>query len=253
MMKIKGNDMKEFEFYEKLKDWNFDKINYKTESLTDWELYSELKNVVNDSSVVLDLGTGGGEKVIKHFPKCKEIIATDFSPQMIITANKNLKESERRDIKFKVMDNLKMNVKNDYFDVVVARHTCIDANQIYEALKKGGKLLVRGVDKLDCWSLKMFFNSGAGFDENKSISQIDYENIINAGFKNVELIPIHVREYFETKEDLMKLLLKVPILSDFDLNKKIDIELLDKYILDNTSEKGILLLRRYYGIVAEKI
>ena len=29
-------------------------------------------------------------------------------------------------------------------------------------------------------------------------------------------------------------------------------ERLDKYIADNKSEKGILLIRRYYGIVAEK-
>ena len=96
------------------------------------------------------------------------------------------------------------------------------------------------------------FGKGTGYDETKPISVIDYENITKTGFKNVELIPIHVREYFNTKEDLMKLLMKVPILNEFMKNAKIDLDLLDKYILENTTEKGILLIRRYYGIIATK-
>ena len=153
-----------------------------------------------------------------------------------------------------------MDTPDDYFDVVVARHTCIDAKQIYKTLKNGGKLLLRGVDKLDCWQLKRLFGKGQSYFDEKPISVIDYENILDAGFKHVELIPIHVREFYKTKEDLMALLLKTPILMDFseveendNLELKgIDEKLIDKYIEENTFEKGILLIRRYYGIIATK-
>ena len=252
--------MTELEFYQKIKDWDFSKINYISESLTSWDMYEELNISVTKSSKVLDLGTGGGERVLKNFPDCKEILGTDFSSEMINTANINLEKSGRNNITFKVMDNLNMTTEDNYFDVVVARHTCIDAKQIYKTLKKDGKLILRGVDKLDCWSLKLMFNKGQAFNDIKPISVIDYENIIKAGFKHVELIPIHVREYFKTKEDLLALLLKTPILQDFSEvdvndsieNEMIDINMLDKYIKENTSEKGILLIRRYYGIVAVK-
>lgn len=252
--------MTELEFYQKIKDWDFSKINYISESLTSWDMYEELNISVTKSSKVLDLGTGGGERVLKNFPDCKEILGTDFSSEMINTANVNLEKSGRNNITFKVMDNLNMTTEDNYFDVVVARHTCIDAKQIYKTLKKDGKLILRGVDKLDCWSLKLMFNKGQAFNDIKPISVIDYENIIKAGFKHVELIPIHVREYFKTKEDLLALLLKTPILQDFSEvdvndsieNEMIDINMLDKYIKENTSEKGILLIRRYYGIVAVK-
>lgn len=252
--------MKELEFYQKIKDWDFSRIKYITESLTSWDMYEELKNCATANSKVLDLGTGGGEKVLKYFPECKEILGTDFSSEMINTANDNLNKSKKKNISFKVMDNLNMTTEDNYYDIVVARHTCIDAKQIYKTLKKDGKLILRGVDKLDCWSLKLMFNKGQAFKDDKPISVIDYENIINAGFKHVELIPLHVREYFETKEDLLALLLKTPILQDFseiDANENlndgmIDIETLDKYIEENTFEKGILLIRRYYGIVAVK-
>ena len=104
------------------------------------------------------------------------------------------------------------------------------------------------------------FQRGQAYKDPKPISLIDYENIMDAGFKQVELIPIHVREYYRTKEDLLALLLKTPILNDFseiepneDLKQSpIDSTILDSYIKENETEKGILLLRRYYGIVAKK-
>ena len=250
----------ELEFYDSIKDWDFSMIKYIEENLTNWDLYKILNDYTSPDCKILDLGTGGGEKVIKNFPITKEIIATDFSQEMINTANKNLEKTERKDILFKQMDNLNMTTPNDYFDMVVARHTCIDANGIYKTLKNGGKLLLRGVDKLDWWQLKKLYGKGQAFKDDKPISLIDYENILDAGFKNVELVPIHIREYYKTKEDLLALLLKTPILSDFseteennfDDKDKINMNLLDKYIQKNTNEKGILLIRRYYGITAVK-
>lgn len=253
--------MKEKTFYETVSDWDFSQINYIEENYTNWNLYKELNKITTKDSKILDLGTGGGEKLLEFFPDCQEILGTDYSPEMIKTANKNLKNSQRKNISFEVMDNLNMTTKDNYYDIVVARHTVIDANQIYKTLKKDGKLLLRGVDKLDCWSLKLLFNKGQCFFDEKPISQMDYEDIINAGFKNIELIPIHVKEYYQTKEDLLALLLKAPILDDFSeigenvkvySNELPDMELLDKYIKENTYENGILLIRRYYGIVATK-
>lgn len=251
---------KELEYYEKVKNWDFDKFQIESEELTSWDLYDILKKITNEESKILDLGTGGGEKVIKYFPKCKEIIATDFSDEMIETANKNLIDSKRKNITFKLMDNLNMDVPDDYFDVVVARHTVTDPKQIYKCLKNGGYLLIRGVDMFDCYSLKLLFKKGQAFNDKKPISIIDYENVLDAGFKDVELVPIHVREYFKNKELFMAFLKKVPILADFSEEndfenyyvKEIDENLLDQYISNNTYDGKIRLLRRYYGIVAKK-
>ena len=119
-------------------------------------------------------------------------------------------------------------------------------------------------------SLRTLFstNSGLGYISTKSnllrnavsISEIDLENIKSAGFKEVSLTDIYINEYYKTKEDLIALLLKVPILDDFSeieentsLKKKdLDFNLLDEYIKNNTTERGILLKRKYYGIIAKK-
>lgn len=248
----------EYEFYNKLANWSFDNINCKCENFTNWVYEDEIKKHAKNNSKILDLGTAAGEKVLKTFPNCVEILATDFSKEMIKVANKNLKESGRKNITFRVMNNLKMNTPDNYFDIVTARHTVIDSKQIYKTLKPGGYLIVRGVDQLDCWSLKRMFNRGQGFYDKKPISLIDYEAILDAGFKNVELIPLHVIEYYKTKEDLYALLLKVPILNQFsnETGKReivpIENEIFEKYVTENTTEKGIRLIRRYYGIIANK-
>ena len=250
----------ELDYYNRIKNWDFSKINYEVESLTNWDMYKILNEKTTKNSRILDLGTGGGEKVINKFPEALEIVGTDFSQQMIKTAKENLTKSNKKNIKFKVMDNLNMDTPDNYFDIVVARHTCIDAKQIYKTLKNDGLLLLRGVDKLDCWQLKRLFNRGQAFNDIKPISQIDYENILDAGFRNVELIPIYDREYFKTKDDLLALLLKTPILDNFSeenentslIKKDIDMQKLDEYIRNNTTDKGILLRRRYYGITANK-
>ncbi len=253
--------MKEKEFYEKIKDWDFSHIKYETENLTNWDMYEILRNNVNSESRILDLGTGGGEKVLKYFPKVKEILATDFASEMIVTANNNLSKSGRNNITFKVMNNLKMEVPDNYFDIVVARNTTIDPKQIYKCLKDDGLLLIHGVDKMDCFELKRTYGQGQGMKDNKPISVIDYEKVLDAGFKNVELIPIHVREYYKTKQDLYALLLKTPIIDDFseidfednEFHKKVlDHSKIDKYIKENTDKKGIKLIRRYYGIIGKK-
>ena len=244
----------ELDFYEKTKNWSFDEFEIETEKLTDWDLYEILNKLSNKETKILDLGTGGGEKVLKEFPECAEIIGTDFSQEMINTANNNLRKSGRKNISFRLMDNLNMDVPNDYFDIVVARNTVINPQQIYDCLKPGGYLLIRGVDNFDCWSMKMLFGMGQGYNEEKPISIVDYENVINAGFKNVELVPIHEREYFKDSFVFKEFLKKVPILKDFsETDQDIDDELLEQYIRDNIFDGKIRLLREYYGITAQKL
>lgn len=249
----------EHDYYNDLANWSFKDIDYTSDLFTNWIYENEIKKHVNKSSKILDLGTAAGEKLLKDFPNCAEILGTDFSSEMIETANRNLLKSGRKNISFRIMDNLKMDTPDNYFDVVTARHTVVDPVQIYKTLKDNGHLILRGVDKLDCWSLKKLFGRGQAYNDLKPISLIDYESIIDAGFKDVELIPLHVIEYYKTKEDLYALLQKTPILDEIseeisqrNEKKPIEKDLFEQYVRENSTSKGIKLMRRYYGIIAKK-
>lgn len=250
----------EHNYYEKIGNWDFDQIKYKTEKLTSWDFYEKIKEYTTKDSICLDLGTGGGEKVLKYYPEVKKIYATDFSSQMINTAKENLKAYPNKNVEFMQMDNLNMTFENETFDLISARHTVIDAKQIYKALKPDGVLVIEGVDQKDCWALKTLFGRGQAYKDKNPISKIDYEALKEAGFSKIELIEIREDEYYETEEDLLALLLKTPILDDFSEEdnsefshrKEIEKDLFDKYVNEYKTEKGILLKRVLYGIIAKK-
>ena len=247
------------ERYEELGNWDFSNIKCFEEYENNWDMFEEIKKYANEKSLILDLGTGGGEKVFSKMPKnVGMIIGTDLSESMIKTAKENLKKHPEVKAKFAVMDNLKIKFPNEFFDIVSARHTVINAKEIFRVLKENGVLVVRGVDKYDCWDLKKLFGGGQSFNDEIPLSKRDFQEIKEAGFKDVKLIELKANEYYKTKEDLFALLLKVPILDGFSndvrneeiLNKKMD--LFEKYVKENLSPKGILLKRVYYGIVAKK-
>ena len=243
----------DFEYFEKMAHWSFDEFGIHEECLTDWDLYGLLNAAADKDSRILDLGTAGGEKILEFFPDCAEILGTDYSPAMIETAKENLAKSGRKNILFKVMDNLNMDVPSGYFDIVVARHTCTNPKQIYECLKPGGTLLIRGVDKYDCWNLKLMMGGGQGWNDLVPVSIADYENVLKAGFSEAELVPIHMREYFKDKEVFKRFLETVPILDGVAIGGGIlDEEKLEKYISENTISGRIILYRAYYGLSAKK-
>ena len=250
----------EYKRYEEIGNWDFSDIKYTVEQDSDWNFYKEISKYSKSNSLILDLGTGGGEKTLAQMPDVGMIIATDFSPKMIETANINKKNYPNKNIKFVVMDNLDMNFPNNLFDIVSARHTIINATQIYNCLSDNGILIIEGVDKYDCWEIKKLFNRGQAFKDSVSISQKDYNDIKEAGFSEISLQEIVQYEYYKTENDLLALLLKTPILNDFlELDtlsnthkNQIEAGLFNKYISQHTTDKGIELKRVLYGIVAKK-
>ena len=84
---------KENDFYSKRGNWDFSKIKYETiyNPENEFDFYTMIKKYSNPNSLCLDLGTGGGENLLKYYPEVGYIIAIDNTKEMIETANNNLK------------------------------------------------------------------------------------------------------------------------------------------------------------------
>lgn len=250
----------ELKYYEEIGNWQFDQIKCKTENLTNWDFYQKIKENTNEKSLCLDLGTVGGEKLLRNYPDVGMIIGTDFSKNMIKTATENAKKYPNKKVRFTQMNNLKMAFPKETFDLISARHTIINARQIYDCLIPDGVIVIEGLNKKDCWEIKEIFGRGQAYNDEISIYEKDYYDLKEVGFKNIEKVEILQNEYYETKEDLVALLLKTPILDEFsEINNEsfehkpiIENILLEEYINKFQTEKGILLKRVLYGIVAKK-
>lgn len=132
-------------------------------------------------------------------------------------------------------------------------------NKYTKHYQKNGVLIIEGVDKQDCWEIKELFGRGQAYNDEIAISQKDYNDIKEAGFTKIEKVEILENEYYETEDDLMKLLNETPILDDFSEIKnnfehsgKIEREIFNEYVKKFRTDKGILLKRVLYGIVAVK-
>ena len=86
----------EHDYYNELANWSFTDIKCVIENFTNWVYEDKVEKYVKKDSRVLDLGTAAGEKVLKKFPECAEILGTDFSEKMIRNANLNLEKSGRK-------------------------------------------------------------------------------------------------------------------------------------------------------------
>ena len=246
---------KEESFYSKQKNWDFSKIKYTTiyNPENKFDFYTEINKHSNETSLCLDLGTGGGENLLKYYPEVGYIIAIDNSKEMIETANQNLSKYKNKKVKFIVGDNLNLIFPNLLFDLVSARNTNSDPKQVFNVLKNGGAFIIQGVDTKDCYELKEYFKRGQNYNQKENFSEIEFKRFENVGFKSVTLYPILFTEYYESKEELLKLLLKAPIINDFDNdNNNIEDNILDEYIKTHQKEEGIELKRVYYGILAIK-
>ena len=247
---------KENKYYSKHKNWDFSKIKYTTifDENNEFEFYDIIEKYSDKLSLCLDLGTGGGENLLRYYPDVGYIIAIDNSREMIETANRNLSEEKYRNkrVKFIVSDNFHLNFPPNLFDLVSARNTNYEPSEVFKILKKGGAFVIQGVDTKDCNELKKYFNRGQGFGDKEKESEREYLKFKDKGFTSVKLYPILFTEYYDNKEELLKLLMKAPIINNFENNDKIEEDILDKYVQDHKTNKGIELKRVYFGILAIK-
>ena len=241
------------EFYENIGNWEFSMINYHEEILEDgFDYFKWIEKCTNNQSICLDLGTGGGEKLLKNYPKVKKIIGIDNSKEMIKTANINLEKSERKNenIEFIKMDINKLEFEENIFDVVTARHTNLNVEEIKRVLKSNGLLIIEGVAKDDCIELKEKVGRGQCYFDEISVEDMEYSELKNGGFEFIENKMMILNEWYHSKNDLMTLLYKTPIIEDIAEDDLVKIE---EYINKNTKDGNIKLVRRIYGFICKNI
>ena len=247
---INKNEENEKEFYNKigkLIGWDFSMLKYELIDNSDFKYFDEINKQVTGESILLDIGTGGGEKLTRLISNnCLLKIGTDFSKEMIKTANENNKNNR---IKFFKMDSEKIKFPDDFFDIICARHTPFKFNEIVRLLNDNGTFFSEQIDEDDCKSLKELFGRGQGYNEKIKLVDKLKETAKQNNFKSTEFFDITQQEYYKTDDDLLFLLKNTPIIPNFG-EEKSDYKKFNEYVEKNKTEKGILLERKLFGIKA---
>lgn len=249
--------MTKFDYKEVAKEigWNFSKINPTVEIKTKFNYWQEVVKSLSPNAKVLDVGCGSAEKTLRYCDIAKSVICIDIEPEMLKKAKMNLEkfyQGKRKDkFKFKLMDgDKKLKFKDNSFDVVISRHCGVNSSEMYRVLKKGGIFISEDVCKYDCQELKDVFKKGQGYFDNEPLYKKTMNEYLDLNFEEVKFFKIEEIEYYKNKDELKYLLYKTPILDGFDDEE--DDEILQKFIEDFSTPKGIMLNRRLYGFYLVK-
>ena len=149
---------------------------------------------IEPDDIVLECACGTGAISKWIAPKCKQLIATDFSDGMLRQAQKNCRNYTN--VKIKRADMTQLNCRNDRFDKVVAGNVIHLLEEPYAAIKElervckpGGKIIIptyindsEGVNRKTVGLLE---KAGANFQ--RQFDMKSYRKFFaDAGYDNVE-------------------------------------------------------------------
>ncbi|MBU3918674.1 class I SAM-dependent methyltransferase [Patescibacteria group bacterium] len=231
--------------------WDFSKLKVISEG-EKHNFYQEVVKSCQKSDLLLDIGTGGGEKVLKIAPLLFFLIGIDSSEAMINTADKNLRKSGLLNVRFLKMDAKKIIFPDEFFDIISCRHSNFFPKELIRALTERGIFLTQQVSEADKINIKKAFGRGQNFRIKDGTTKDHHiKELRKAGFSEIKSFDYNTKEFYQTPEDLIFLLRNTPIIPNFGC-KSNDFKILTQFIKDNATVKGIATNSKRYMIIAKK-
>lgn len=149
---------------------------------------------IEENDIVLECACGTGAISKSIAPKCKKLMATDFSVGMLRQALKNCRNYDN--VKIKRADMTQLKCRDNRFDKVVAGNVIHLLDEPYAAIKElervckaGGKIIVptyiNASDEVNKKAVRLLEFAGANFKRQFDIDS--YKKFFeDAGYKNVE-------------------------------------------------------------------
>ena len=125
-----------------------------------WSYLDRAAELMRRSSSVVDLDTGGGEKLLAlrdHWP-AKVVATEDYAPNYEL-ASARLSARGATVVKAAVSDAAPMPFVDGEFDLVLNRHAAFNAREVARVLAGGGSFLTQQVHGMWAWDLLAAFDA----------------------------------------------------------------------------------------------
>lgn len=108
-----------------------------------WDYISIVKEYISNANTMLDMGTGGGELLMKLAPLPRETYAAEGYEPNVKIAEENLKPFNVKVISGYKDDALPF--EDGFFDLIINRHEYYEPSEVYRILKPGGYFITQQV------------------------------------------------------------------------------------------------------------
>jgi len=141
--------------------WDFSYLDGRMiEEQAPWSYSSQAAELMSISSSVVDLGTGGGERYLKlrrYWPK--KVVATEEYPPNFRLATEHLSPLGVQVIDVRLTEDDLLPFAKGEFDLVLDRHSAINAEEVARILAPGGTFLTQQVHGLWAYDLLAVFDA----------------------------------------------------------------------------------------------
>ena len=128
--------------------WDFSYIGErKSEEPLPWNYDNIVRKYLNTNSILLDMGTGGGEHLLALKHPYNNTFATEAYPPNFELCKRTLMPLGI-DVRQVFNDNY-FPFKNDMFDIIINRQAYFDINEVYRLLKPNGLFITQQVGELN--------------------------------------------------------------------------------------------------------
>lgn len=161
--------------------WDFSYIAHrKISGNLSWNYEKEAKKLIKKANAVLDIGTGGGERLLTLGPFPKHTFATENWPPNISLARRRLAPFG---IKVRVDQKGKLPFKNEEFDLVINRHSFFKEREVYRVLQDRGVFFTQQVGGDNLEDLAKAFSVKEKYSNKKRTLKLLVNNLKRTGFK----------------------------------------------------------------------
>lgn len=221
-----------------------------------WVLDDKIKALLSPDSVMLDIGSGDGRKLLNNAMHCKEITALEPSTEMRELAHSLISNHKITNINIVNGTSEKLPFQNNVFDIVSCMLAPWNASEVFRVLKHGGYFINEAIGSADKFEFKKVFGKDHNGNWRGSLLQYtthefikQYEDRLVPYFTNVSIQEGYWDTYYDIR-GLIELCEHTSTIKDFNIiNDNKFLEVIHKTF---NSPKGIKITQNRLLIIAKK-
>ena len=212
----------------------------------------KLLDLGSGDKTALDIGCADGKFTLSVATSFLKVFGIDTSKINLDIAKSHSNDEKGKNIEYSLQDASHTSFQDSFFDVAYCRRGPSYYTEYFRVLKTQGYYLEIGIGEKDTVKLKKIFGRGQNYGKwDTSILDENLKELRRLGFKVIFAENFHYFEYYPSYKEFDLFLQGVPIFEDFDSEK--DKSLLQRYVEEFTTNKGIQLSRHRIVMVVQKI
>ena len=168
--------------------WDFSYLDGRmTAGQQPWSYMDRAAELMRQSSSVIDLDTGGGEKLLslrEHWPP-KVVATEDYLPNFEL-ATRRLSPLGANVVKIPISTISPMPFIDAEFDLILNRHAAFNSSEVARVLARGGTFLTQQVHGMSAWDLQAVLDAKPQWPESTPEKYVPMLESAGLTIKNVQ-------------------------------------------------------------------